>query len=49
MTYSLRVRQMIAAALVALALTMAAAAPIVTDIAGFGGTASADECQDIGC
>ncbi|MCB0168218.1 MAG: hypothetical protein KDI79_28580 [Anaerolineae bacterium] len=49
MTHSLRVRRVIAALLVAFALTVAAATPIVTQVAGIGGTASADECGNTSC
>ena len=49
MTHSLRVRRIIAAVLVAFALTVAAATPIITDVAGLGGTASADGCEGSTC
>ncbi|HRV92930.1 MAG TPA: hypothetical protein P5526_12275 [Anaerolineae bacterium] len=49
MTHSLRVRRIIAAVLVAFALTVATATPIITDVAGLGGTASADGCEGSTC
>ncbi|MCB0211796.1 MAG: hypothetical protein KDJ52_20825 [Anaerolineae bacterium] len=49
MIYTRRIRRILVAALVAFAITMAAATPIITDIAGFDGTVSADGCEGSTC
>ena len=49
MTHTLRVRRIIAAVLIAFALTVATAAPIITDMVGVGGTALADGCEGSTC
>lgn len=48
MIHSLRVR-IVTAVLVALLLALAAANPILPEIAGFGGAAQADECTGSTC
>jgi hypothetical protein len=48
MAQTLRVR-IVTAIFLALLLVAAAASPIVTDVAGLGGTAYADECGGSSC
>ena len=49
MTYTLRVRIMVTAILLAALLAVSTASPILSDVAGFGGTAAADECIGSSC
>jgi hypothetical protein len=49
MTYTLRVRIIVTAVLLALLLAVSAASPILSDVTGFGGTVSADECIGSSC
>lgn len=48
MAQTLRVR-IVTALLLALLLTVTAASPILSEVAGFGGAAYADECEGSTC
>jgi hypothetical protein len=49
MTYALRIRVVVIAALLAVLLAVSAATPILSDVTGFGGTACAADCGGSGC